>query len=293
MEKQNSYFPFISSVIQSIRRTMPQKIVDAIYRWSFLSNFIRKQLNSLVPSGLTEVYISKGILRGMRLKLELKHEKFYWLGTYEPQVIQAVCDFVRPGMVIYDVGANIGYMTLVFSRSVGRDGQVFAFEPLPDNIERIQEHIKLNSLQHIISVIPKAVSDRIGKQMFLIHELNAMGKLSDSSGRNTVYRNEIEVNTLCLDSFVFEEGNPVPDLIKIDIEGGGIKALPGMSRILKKNRPIILMELHGPEEAKIAWNCLKQCGYEICRIKKNYPIISTLKSLDWKEYIVAITSRED
>lgn len=292
-KKIKSKLPFILRLVRHVRRIIPQKLIEAIYHCSFLSRFIRKQLNLFAPSGLTEVVIDSGVLRGMALSLDLKNEKYYWLGTYENEVIEVIDDFVRHGMVVYDVGANIGYMSLVFARAVGSGGRVFAFEPLPDNVERIRLHITLNSLKDVITLIPDAVSDHAGRQMFLIHELNAMGKLSDSSGRDTAYRNEIEVNTLCLDDFVFIDGNPAPGLIKIDIEGGGVKAIPGMIRILRENQPIILMELHGPEEAKIAWNSLEKCGYKICRIKKGYPVISTLTDLDWKEYIVATVSCEN
>ena len=75
--------------------------------------------------------------------------------------------------------------------------------------------------------------------------------------------------------------------VSIDIEGGAVQALPGMSKVLKKYQPIILMELHGPEEAQITWDLLRQCNYKIYAMKKHYPEISTSNSLNWKEYIVA------
>jgi FkbM family methyltransferase len=233
------------------------------------------------------VSIKSGALHGLHLKLDLKSEKYYWLGTYETVMIQAIHDFVKPGMIVYDIGANIGYISLVFSQAVGKQGRVYAFEPLPDNVKRIRTHIALNSLQEIVTVLPYAVYDSTGKQPFFVHEFHAMGKLSGSSGRDETYKNQIVVNTLCLNEFILKEENPPPDLIKIDIEGGAVRALPGMSEVLKKHQPIILMELHGPEEAQITWDLLRQCNYKIYRMKKNYPEISTSDSLNWKEYIVA------
>jgi FkbM family methyltransferase len=244
-------------------------------------------LNFCAPTGLIEVSIKSGVLRGLLLKLDLNSEKSYWLGTYETVMIQAIHDFVKPGMIVYDIGANIGYISLVFSQAVGKQGRVYAFEPLPDNVKRIRTHIALNSLQEIVTVLPYAVYDSTGRQPFLVHELHAMGKLSSSSGRNETYKSQIVVHTLCLNEFILKEENPPPDLIKIDIEGGAVTALPGMSEVLKKHQPIILMELHGPEEAQITWDLLRQCNYKICGMKKNYPEIPTSDSLNWKEYIVA------
>jgi len=287
MKNHKPHFLSFLRLAEFVSRVMPKKLIDAIYRCSFLSHCIRRLLNFYAPSGLTEVSFKSGVLRGLRLKLDLKSEKSYWLGTYETKVIQAIHDFVKPGMIVYDIGADIGYISLVFSQAVGKQGRVYAFEPLPDNVKRIRTHIALNSLQEIVTVLPYAVSDSTGRKPFLVHELHAMGKLSGSSGRNTTYSEQIEVNTLCLDDFVFKDGNPAPDLFKIDIEGGGVTAIPGMSNIIKNIHPIILMELHGPEEAQITWDLLRQCNYKIYRMKKDYPEIPTSDSLDWKEYIVA------
>jgi FkbM family methyltransferase len=227
------------------------------------------------------------MLKGMHLSLNLKAEKSFWLGTYEPNVIRAVQDFVKPGMIVYDLGANIGYLSVAFARAVGRAGKVFAFEPMPDNVERIREHIAKNSLADTVIVVPKAVSDTNDRAMFLIHAFNAMGKLCDTKGRDEEYISQVEVSTTSLDAFVFKEGNPFPQFIKIDIEGGGEKAMPGMVGVLKKALPIILMEMHGPAESHTAWEILKLNGYRICRLEKGYPEIVDEKLLDWKEYILA------
>ena len=287
MEKHLPHFSFVLRLAQFVSRIIPKKLIAFIYRWPFLSRCVRRLLNFYAPSGLTEVSVKSGVLRGLNLKLDLKSEKFYWLGTYETEMIQAIYDFVKPGMTVYDIGANIGYMSLVFSQAVGERGRVYAFEPLPDNEKRIQTHIALNSLQKVVTVVPYAVSDRAGRQTFLVHKLHAMGKLFGSSGREATYDKQIEMDTLCLDDFVFKANHPEPDLIKIDIEGGGVTAIPGMSQVLKKNRPIIFMELHGPQEAKITWDLLKRNNYKIYRMEKSYPEISEQDSLDWKEYIAA------
>ncbi len=75
--------------------------------------------------------------------LDLQSEKDYWLGTYEPELQAVLADLVQPGMVAYDVGANIGYISLLLARRVGEAGKVFAFEALPANLERLRLNLAL------------------------------------------------------------------------------------------------------------------------------------------------------
>jgi len=77
------------------------------------------------------VQVAAGGLQGLRLSLDMQTEKDYWLGTYEPELQAAVADLVKPGMQVYDVGANIGYVSLLLARRVGAAGHVYAFEALP------------------------------------------------------------------------------------------------------------------------------------------------------------------
>jgi len=74
----------------------------------------------------------------------------------------------------------------------------------------------------------------------------------------------------------------------MDIEGGEVLALPGMRKVLSEARPVVLMELHGPEAAQAAWNELRRAGYRICLMEKEFPVIPLLEGLDWKAYIVAL-----
>jgi hypothetical protein len=95
---------------------------------------------------------------------------------------------------------------------------------------------------------------------------------------------------VAIDDFIYKSGNPVPDLLKIDIEGGEILALPGMRRLLQENHPILLIELHGPDAARIIWELLEQENYRICRMTPDYPQVPRLEDLDWKSYLAAIAN---
>ncbi len=74
----------------------------------------------------------------------------------------------------------------------------------------------------------------------------------------------------------------------MDIEGGEVLALPGMRRLLVEARPLILLELHGPEAARLVWDTLSAAGYRLCQMAPGYPQILSLDALDWKAYLVAM-----
>ncbi len=278
---------FPLSLAAAVARLLPTSMKKAIYRSGPLARLIRRTLNRSAPAGLSQVQVAAGSLEGATLLLDLQAEKDYWLGTYEPELEQAVHDWLPQGAVAYDVGANVGYISLLMSRSVGPSGQVFAFEPLPANLERLSANLRLNPWARVTCVAAAAV-DRPGTVRFLAHASGAMGKAAGSAGRtDQAYPLEIEVTGLTLDDFAYAGSNSLPQVIKMDIEGGEVLALGGMRRLLAEARPLLLLELHGPESARCAWETLTAAGYAILRMQKGYPRVNSLQEMGWKEYIIA------
>jgi FkbM family methyltransferase len=269
-------------------RILPDSLKQAIYRIKPLAGFLRKELNRAAPEELTVVQVAAGGLMGYSLELNLQLEKDYWLGTYELDLQQAVDELVQPGWVVYDVGANIGYISLMLARQVGETGRVFAFEALPANVQRLRRNIGLNELQDRVHVISAAVVDQAAPVHFLVHPSTSMGKVVGSAGRDKIqeYQQEIEVMGLALDGFVYEDGHPAPQVIKLDIEGGEVLAVKGMQRILAELRPLMLVELHGYEAARAVWPVLASAGYTIHRMQADFPKVDTVDMLDWKAYII-------
>jgi FkbM family methyltransferase len=271
-----------------IARSLPLPVRQALYRCPPLARAIRSSINSAVDEGYTEIEVAAGDLKGYKLLLNLKAEKSRWLGTYEPELQAALRDFLRPGMTVYDVGANIGYISLMMSHQVGPQGCVMAFEALPVNVERIKKNIALNNLKNI-SVISAAVMDKNAPVLFHVHESVGMGKVAGSAGRREDgYKAQISVPGLSLDEFVYRQGNLAPAAVKMDIEGGEVLALPGMCRILQEQHPVIFLELHGPESQKAAWETLTRAGYTLRAMQKGYPVISDPENLGWKAYVIAV-----
>lgn len=246
-------------------------------------------MNRLAPEGKTTVTVSSGSLAGMQLSLDLQSEKDYWLGTYEPELQSTIEDKVSEGMVAYDIGANIGYFSLLLARKVEHTGCVFAFEALPANIQRLRTNVELNNLGSRVKIVPVAIIDRERSARFRIGPSGAMGKVEGSAGRERVnYGETISVEGISLDEYVYKRGNPSPDVVKIDIEGGEALALSGMLRVLNEAKPIIFLEIHGPDAAEFCWNILKAAYYRVCSLQPGYPTITSLQEIDWKANIVAI-----
>ena len=279
---------YVLNAVSWIARILPVSLKRSIYKMGPISNMVRGGLNRLAPEGKTTVVIASGYLEGIRISLDLKSEKDLWLGTYEPELQQAIIEYVNPGMTAYDVGANIGYMSLLLSKTVGETGYVYSFEAFPENIDRLRKNLRLNNFTSNVEVIPKVVVDTEREVKFLVGPSGGMGKVEGSAGRDNVkYGGVISVSGISLDEFVFEFGNQVPDVLKMDIEGGEVLALPGMKRVIAQAKPVILLELHGPEAASAAWELLRNVGYHIQQMKAGNPPIISEEELDWKSYLLA------
>jgi FkbM family methyltransferase len=269
-------------------RILPASVMRALYRFKPLAGLIRGTLNKAAPSGLAVVNIAAGTLKDMPMLLDMQTEKDFWLGTYEPEMQSALGELIKPGMTVYDVGANVGYVTLMLAKLTGSQGRVYAFEALPDNVERLRRNVELNGFNDRVSIFSGAVAVGVGEVKFLVHSSGGMGKAAGSAGRDEQYQREIIVPSTSLDEFVYTQGNPPPQAVKMDIEGGEVMALPGMRRVLAEARPLMLMELHGPESARAAWDALTATGYRLCEMKPGYPRVPSLDALDWKAYLVAL-----
>ncbi len=271
----------------TLSRLLPTALKQQLYRLGPISHLIRSSLNRVVPTGCAEVEIAAGALAGARMTLNLQTEKDYWLGTYETNLQTAIQALVQPGWVAYDVGANIGYISLLLARAVGEKGRVFSFEALPSNLSRLRANLALNHLGDRVVVIEGAVAATAESVRFLVGPSGAMGKVAGSAGRSYPERDALEVPGIVLDDFVYQDGHPPPQVVKMDIEGGEVLALRGMARLLAECRPLVLMELHGPQAARVSWEVLTSAGYRIHRMAPGFPPAHTLEALDWKSYLVA------
>jgi FkbM family methyltransferase len=222
----------------------------------------------------------------MHLHLDLRTEKDMWLGTYEPALLDAIKTFVSPGQTVYDVGANIGYVSLALAKAVGQTGRVVAFEPLPENLARLEANLALNAVGKRVKIVSAAVGERASQEQFLEHQSGAMGKLRASTGRQAEYERSLTVQVVALDDWTADNNYEPPKLIKVDVEGGEAAVFWGMSDLLEQSRPTILLELHGLEAAEAVQRILAAAAYGLHEMRQGYPEVSEITS--WKNYVVAL-----
>jgi len=275
------------TIVKFAARAFPASVKRRIYQTKPLAEFIRNRLNKVMPNGIVEIDVADGLLHGYRLGLDLHIEKDYWLGTYESELQRCITDYVKPGWTIYDVGANIGYISLIFANIVGERGKVFAFEALPENIKRLKKNIALNNQEDVVTLIDNAVIDRGRSVKFFIGPSSAMGKVEGSAGKKIFPGGQILVKGISLDEFLRDNEEHPPNLIKIDIEGGEVLALKGMRSILRSVRPIVFIEVHGTEAAKTVWQVFLNSNYRLKWMKKAYPSVNSVDEIGRKAYLVA------
>jgi len=189
----------------------------------------------------------------------------YALGTTEPLIQDVFAEHVKRGGVVWDIGANIGFYSLIASRCAGT-GRVIAFEPLPANLDAIRRNVALNRIENV-EIVPVALGDSEGTAELKLHAQQTWAKLDTSA--DTGFQQELDVAghvTVALSTIDRQlQSLPAPDLVKIDIEGAEVAALRGASTLLSTHRPTIICELHGTNDA--VCELLESHGYSLRSIE--------------------------
>jgi FkbM family methyltransferase len=206
----------------------------------------------LVPRSARMPILAPRHLRGMRWIVSAGLHGC-WLGSYERRKRRVFVDEADAGSVIFDVGAQAGYYTLLAARLVGGSGRVVAFEPLPRNLEFIEAHIRLNGLQNVM-VVPAAAAQSPGSARFQDDPTSYMGRLSATGNR------DVRVETL---DRVAAGLKIRVDVIKIDVEGGEAEVLLGAEQILRVDRPVVFLATHGSEPHARSCAILRHHGYDL------------------------------
>jgi FkbM family methyltransferase len=155
---------------------------------------------------------------------------------------------------VLDIGANVGFFTLLASRLVGDAGHVFAFEPLPRNLYYLERHVRLNELTNV-HIEAVAIAARSGNASFRTAPHASMGGLRDDGN--------LQVVTASLDNLVAEDRIPTPDFIKMDIEGAESEALRGASKLLSGSPLTVVLSTHGYEQHELCSAFLKNVGFSL------------------------------
>jgi FkbM family methyltransferase len=212
---------------------------------------------TLWPEGAVRT-ILWGPCRGLRYRIfpDMGLSPIY--GGWEEEAQNLMQKHIRQGFVVYDVGGNYGIHTLLFARLVKEQGHVYTFEPLSEILAELESNVALNDFRNV-TCLKLAVDSQTGTTDFFKGYHVGAGHLATGT---EALDEKITVETITLDDFVFEQGQRPPDFIKIDVEGAESRVLEGCRRTLKTARPIVLVDLHNPEQDVLVGQILSECRYD-------------------------------
>lgn len=177
-------------------------------------------------------------VEGHKIFLDLEDSLRLSLNSgYEPFQTKLIKDLVKEGDVILDIGANIGYYTLLFAKLVGIKGKVIAFEPSPENFNLLSRNIFINGYKNVV-LVNKAVSNYVGKIKLYLSKDNKADDRIYNSGDG---RDSIEVESITLDNYLNGDMGKI-DLIKVDVQGAEGGVVQGMQSLLSKNKVKLITE---------------------------------------------------
>jgi FkbM family methyltransferase len=237
-------------------------------RVPLLGSLVHWASGKLVPrDALAWVQVQGGPAKGLWLHLNPRTGGNYLQGTGEPEVQAALQQHLRPRMIFYDIGANIGFYSLLAARLVGAEGHVVAFEADPEVAQRLREHVERNHFS-TISVEQKAVWSETGAVFFArtdpkLSPDRGLGHVVDSSAPGTT-----QLQAISLDDYL-QTAAP-PDVLKCDVEGAEVEVFNGAKRLLKENRPILLCEMHSEENLRTLLKKFASLGYNCESLDQNH-----------------------
>jgi FkbM family methyltransferase len=174
-------------------------------------------------------------------------------GTYEPEQTAHFVRWIGAGATVIDIGAHVGYYTLLASMLAGETGSVWAFEPEPTNAAFLRQHMYLNNCGNV-HVEEVAVSNSSGRARFVCGKGSGTGHL-DGAG-------DMEVHTVRLTDFCAARGIR-PSALKIDVEGAEAEVIAGARELIRSNRPVIFLSTHGAALHRQCTTWLRDDGYSL------------------------------
>jgi len=179
------------------------------------------------------------------MRIDWHNHRAFVYGVWEHEVVKTLSEEVARGSFVIDIGAHIGFYTLLLSKLVGANGKVIAFEPLSTNFRVLEENLRLNRCSQT-QAINKAVMDRSYSMMVTLPAMEpfpgSVSLLADYGG------DRVKVAAVSLDEFLADIDASVR-LIKMDVEGAEEFVLRGARKTIEAFHPTLVMEVHHPEVA--------------------------------------------
>jgi FkbM family methyltransferase len=233
---------------------------------------LRWASTKLIPRDtLTWVQVQNGPAQGIWLHLNPRTGRDYFNGDVESEVQAALRKCLRPGMTVYDIGANIGFFSLLAARLVGATGRVTAFEADPEIVERLRENVERNQGAPIV-IEEKAVWSSSKAVFFAradpaVSPDRGLGHVIDNDSERSA-PSTIRVEAISVDEYVRKSG--APDFVKCDVEGAEVEVFRSADKLLNERPPLILCEMHGEENRQTLLKLFTNHGYRCESCGKNH-----------------------
>ena len=244
--------------------------LSALRRVPVLGNILRWTSRRLVPPGaLVWVKIQAGAGAGLWIRVNPRTGKVVQQGLGEQAVQRALQQHVQPGMTFYDVGANIGFFSLIAARLVGPSGRVFSFEPDPENVARLKDNFAHNNFDWTA-----AEEKAVWSEATTVSFERVDSSTSPDRGLGHVARepsksdNMISVQAISLDDYTSSRAEP--DFLKCDVEGAEVAVFEGAANLLRRKRAILLVEMHSPENQQLLTEKFRRLGYTVTNLDENH-----------------------
>jgi FkbM family methyltransferase len=191
--------------------------------------------------------------------------------VFEPFETSIIRKYVKKGDYVLDLGANIGYYTLIMSKIVGDKGKVFAFEPDENNFNLLKKSVETNNLKNVV-LFKKGVADYNGTATLYLEKLNSAHHMIHKPKNEKEIAGTSKIEIVKIDDVIKDKIS----FIKMDVEGSEAKAIKGMGKTLLKNKSITLITEFAPEMISNSGEIpetylenLKSCGFKILNLNED------------------------
>lgn len=253
------------AILLAIARRLPPGLLRRVGTWQWTGPLARKLVAA--SSGWLrhqDVVMGHGIGAGLRFNAAGANPG-YALGTSEPLVQEELARMVRPGDVVYDIGSNVGFFTVLCAKLAGPAGRVIAFEPLEATAQAARRNAELNQFGHV-TVLTRAVGKSSGTARLTLQQESTWTRMAGEGDAGPTF----EVALVAIDDLVASGDVPPPNVVKIDVEGAELDVIEGMKDTLAAHRPRILCEMHGKNAAFAA--LMTSLHYDVRTLQEPVPL---------------------
>lgn len=235
----------------------------------------------------------------VKLYTDRQLSKLIYCNQFEKDEFSFMEHYIKPGYVVYDIGANIGLHSLYLSNMIGPNGRCYSFEPTRGTFDSLNENVKLNGFTNI-ETLNLALSDK-EETLQIYKSTNGYDAWNSLGGFQKIGNNQYDLeNVSCIPMDRFLELYPEvrhPDFLKIDTEGWELHVLKGAYNLLKNEAPVIMMEyaqrnlnLTNTKQSDL-YDYLTSLGYNLYQYDYKHNRFETISRDDVFEYINVIATK--